>query len=157
MGQGDQVCRHQGRIDRVRRCCCPRSQRGWGGGRTQGARRVSRVRYCNRVIGIGIGKNAFHVVGHDKLGAIVLRQRWSGGRGDSETQRKPGGSSEPPEAGHHAHHVVLCLRRGGRAGLSSGGGPLLLLARAPLAEGGKVLSSRGSGSILGRWLSARPI
>ena len=29
------------------------------------------------VIGIDIGKNSFHVVGHDKRGAIVLQQKWS--------------------------------------------------------------------------------
>jgi hypothetical protein len=29
------------------------------------------------VIGIDIGKNSFHVVGHDKRGAIMLRQRGS--------------------------------------------------------------------------------
>jgi hypothetical protein len=28
------------------------------------------------VIGIDIGKNSFHVVGHDPRGAIVLRQKW---------------------------------------------------------------------------------
>ena len=32
------------------------------------------------VIGIDIGKNSFHVVGHDKRGAITLRQKWSRGR-----------------------------------------------------------------------------
>jgi len=32
------------------------------------------------VIGIDIGKNSFHVVGHDKRGAIMLRQKWSRGR-----------------------------------------------------------------------------
>jgi transposase len=32
------------------------------------------------VIGIDIGKNSFHVVGHDKRGAIVLRQKWSRGQ-----------------------------------------------------------------------------
>ena len=31
------------------------------------------------VIGIDIGKNAFHVVGLDGRGAIVLRQKWSRG------------------------------------------------------------------------------
>jgi len=36
------------------------------------------------VIGIDIGKNSFHVVGHDKHGAIVLRQKWS--RGQVETR-----------------------------------------------------------------------
>jgi transposase len=29
------------------------------------------------VIGIDIGKNSFHVVGHDARGATVLRQKWS--------------------------------------------------------------------------------
>ena len=32
------------------------------------------------VIGIDIGKNSFHVVGHDKRGVIILRQKWSRGR-----------------------------------------------------------------------------
>jgi transposase len=32
------------------------------------------------VIGIDIGKNCFHVVGHDVRGAIVLRQKWSRGQ-----------------------------------------------------------------------------
>src|SRR5215472_17280901 len=36
------------------------------------------------VIGIDIGKNSFHVVGHDRRGAIVLRQKWS--RGQVETR-----------------------------------------------------------------------
>src|SRR5437879_1152194 len=36
------------------------------------------------VIGIDIGKNSFHVVGHDERGAIVLRQKWS--RGQVETR-----------------------------------------------------------------------
>jgi hypothetical protein len=31
----------------------------------------------NTVIGIDLGKNSFHVVGHDARGAIVLRQKWS--------------------------------------------------------------------------------
>src|SRR5947208_655281 len=32
------------------------------------------------VIGIDLGKNSFHVVGHDARGAIVLRQKWSRGQ-----------------------------------------------------------------------------
>jgi transposase len=32
------------------------------------------------VIGIDTGKNSFHVVGHDKRGSIVLRQKWSRGQ-----------------------------------------------------------------------------
>jgi hypothetical protein len=36
------------------------------------------------VVGIDIGNNSFHVVGLDRRGAIVLRQRWS--RGQVETR-----------------------------------------------------------------------
>src|ERR1044071_5689132 len=32
------------------------------------------------VVGIDIGKNSFHIVGHDEHGAIVLRQKWSRGQ-----------------------------------------------------------------------------
>src|SRR3984893_18599131 len=32
------------------------------------------------VSGIDMGKNSFHVVGHDARGAIVLRQKWSRGQ-----------------------------------------------------------------------------
>ena len=35
------------------------------------------------VIGIDIGKNSFHIVGHDQRGAIVLRQKWSRGQVES--------------------------------------------------------------------------
>jgi hypothetical protein len=33
-----------------------------------------------KTVGIDIGKNSFHVVGHDERGAIVLRQKWSRGQ-----------------------------------------------------------------------------
>jgi transposase len=29
------------------------------------------------IVGVDIGKNSFHVVGLDKRGAIILRQKWS--------------------------------------------------------------------------------
>jgi transposase len=32
------------------------------------------------VVGIDIGKNSFHIVGHDERGATVLRQKWSRGQ-----------------------------------------------------------------------------
>jgi transposase len=56
------------------------------------------------VIGIDIGKNSFHVVGHDNRGAIVLRQKWS--RGQVETRL----ANMPPcligmEACVGAHHL----------------------------------------------------
>jgi transposase len=61
------------------------------------------------VIGIDIGKNSFHVVGHDKRGAIMLRQRWS--RGQVERRL----ANLPPcligmEACVGAHHLSRKLR-----------------------------------------------
>jgi transposase len=41
------------------------------------------------VIGIDIGKNSFHVVGLDKRGAIVLRQKWSRGQVESRLANMP--------------------------------------------------------------------
>ena len=39
------------------------------------------------VVGIDIGKNSFHIVGHDGRGAIVLRQKWSHGQVGSGLSR----------------------------------------------------------------------
>ena len=60
------------------------------------------------VIGIDIGKNSFHVVGHDKRGSIVLRQKWS--RGQIEARL----ANLPPclvgmEACVGAHHLARKL------------------------------------------------
>jgi transposase len=47
---------------------------------------------CNcaiAVIGIDIGKNSFHVVGHDLRGAIVLRQKWSRGQVEARLANQP--------------------------------------------------------------------
>ena len=41
------------------------------------------------VIGIDIGKNSFHVVGHDERGAIVSRQKWSRGQVESRFANMP--------------------------------------------------------------------
>jgi transposase len=61
------------------------------------------------VIGIDIGKNSFHVVGQDRRGAIVLRQKWS--RGHVETRL----ANMPPcligmEACVGAHHLSRRLK-----------------------------------------------
>jgi transposase len=61
------------------------------------------------VIGIDIGKNSFHVVGQDKRGAIMLRQKWS--RGQIETRL----ANLPPcligmEACVGAHHLSRKLK-----------------------------------------------
>src|SRR6516165_7120434 len=41
------------------------------------------------VVGIDIGKNSFHVVGLDRRGAIVLRQRWSRGQVEERFANMP--------------------------------------------------------------------
>ncbi len=41
------------------------------------------------VVGIDIGKNSFHVVGLDRRGAIVLRQKWSRGQIDLRFANMP--------------------------------------------------------------------
>jgi transposase len=41
------------------------------------------------VIGIDIGKNWFHVVGQDRRGALVLRQKWSRGQVEARFANLP--------------------------------------------------------------------
>jgi transposase len=41
------------------------------------------------VIGIEIGKNSFHVVGHDQRGAIVLLQKWWRGQVEARLANQP--------------------------------------------------------------------
>src|SRR5205809_4013372 len=58
------------------------------------------------VIGIDIGKNSFHIVGHDHRGAIVLRQKWSRGQVETRLANLPPNSGRAyvfrfaPELGH---------------------------------------------------------
>jgi transposase len=61
------------------------------------------------VVGIDIGKNSFHVVGQDKRGEIVLRQKWSRGQVEARV------ANLPPcligmEACVGAHHLSRKLR-----------------------------------------------
>jgi hypothetical protein len=41
------------------------------------------------VVGIDIGKNSFHIVGHDERGAIELRQKWSRGQVEARFANMP--------------------------------------------------------------------
>src|SRR6476619_6151830 len=41
------------------------------------------------VVGIDIGKNSFHIVGHDDRGTIVLRQKWSRGQMEARFANLP--------------------------------------------------------------------
>jgi hypothetical protein len=47
------------------------------------------------VIGIDIGKNSLHVVGHDERGGIVLRQKWSRGQVEARIIRDRRSSKRP--------------------------------------------------------------
>jgi transposase len=40
-------------------------------------------------VGIDTGKNSFHVVGQDKRGEIVLRQKWSRGQVEASPTCRP--------------------------------------------------------------------
>jgi transposase len=69
-------------------------------------------------MGIDIGKNSFHVVGLDRHGAIVLRQKWS--RGQVEARL----ANMPPcligmEACVGAHHLSRKLQAHGREGTNA--------------------------------------
>ena len=50
------------------------------------------------VIGIDIGKNSFHIVGQDRRGALVLRQKWSRGQVEARLANQA----------HSPHLAFLC-------------------------------------------------
>ena len=52
------------------------------------------------VIGIDIGKNSFHIVGQNRRGAIVLRQKWSRGQVEARVAicRRVGSAWRPASA-----------------------------------------------------------
>src|SRR6266446_3119983 len=74
----------------VRPCSGPARTRSWQGAlktRSTPCLRNATQRFA--VIGIDIGKNSFHIVGHDHRGAIVLRQKWSRGQGETRLANLP--------------------------------------------------------------------
>src|ERR1019366_1241732 len=74
----------------VRACCCPTSDRMLGRGAKDKEHAMSqKFESAIAVIGIDIGKNSFHVVGHDERGAIVLRQKWSRGQVEARFANMP--------------------------------------------------------------------
>ena len=60
-------------------------------------------------MGIDIGKNSFHVVGLDRRGAIVLRQKWSHGQVEARLVAMPP-SLIGMEACVGAHHLSRKLQ-----------------------------------------------
>jgi transposase len=70
------------------------------------------------VVGIDIGKNTFHVVGLDRRGAIMLRQKWSRGQVEARC------ANMPPcligvEACVGAHHLSRKLKELGHSPVPS--------------------------------------
>src|SRR5215467_1887396 len=87
----------------------PASEAGPGGTKVKEHAMSQKLNSAIALVGIDIGKNSFHVVGHDRRGAIVLRQKWS--RGQVETRL----ANLPPcligmEACVGAHHLSRKLQ-----------------------------------------------
>jgi hypothetical protein len=61
----------------VRPCPCPRQRFKLARGAKDKERAMSQT---PKTVGIDVGKNSFHVVGHNEAGAVVLRQKWSRGQ-----------------------------------------------------------------------------
>src|SRR3978361_1921350 len=99
----------------ARPCSCPASVLSWPGGANDKEHAMAQeINAALAVIGIDIGKNSFHIVGHDHRGAIVPRQKWS--RGQVETRL----ANLPPfligiEACVGAHHLSRKLQISGHA------------------------------------------
>src|SRR5213595_1187536 len=69
----------------VRPCSCPADDGSWQGGAKDEEHAMPKTDpSAIAVVGIDIGKYSFHVVGLDRRGTIVLRQKWS--RGQVETR-----------------------------------------------------------------------
>src|SRR5438874_2127218 len=65
----------------VRPCSSPASEPNWKGApKTKEHAMSQKLNSTIAVIGIDIGKNSFHIVGQDRHGALVLRQKWSRGQ-----------------------------------------------------------------------------
>ena len=73
----------------VRPCSAPPAIEAGKGRQRQGARHVPEFNKMIAVIGIDIGKNSFHAVGHDERGAIALRQKWSRGQVEARLANMP--------------------------------------------------------------------
>jgi transposase len=73
----------------VRPCSCPASDKLARGAKDKEHAMSEIPSPVIAVIGIDIGKNSFHVVGHDARGAIVLRQKWSRGQVEARLANVP--------------------------------------------------------------------
>src|SRR6201984_1931128 len=74
----------------VRPCSGPASEPSWQGALKTKEHAMSQILNSKiDVIGIDIGKNSFHVVGQDRRGALVLRQKWSRGQVEARLANLP--------------------------------------------------------------------
>ena len=80
------------------------------------------------VIGIDIGKSSFHLVGQDRRGALVLRQKWSRGQVEARLANLPPCliGMEACVGAHHLSRRLHSLRHDARrkaafVGLAAGG------------------------------------
>src|ERR1700757_1379148 len=72
---------HRSENGMVRPCSGPAREPNWQGALKTKEHAMSQILNSKiDVIGIDIGKNSFHVVGQDRRGALVLRQKWSRGQ-----------------------------------------------------------------------------
>jgi transposase len=67
----------------------PRQRRKLAWGTEDKEHAMSHLSSGIAVIGIDIGKNSFHLVGQDRRGAIVLRQKWSRGQIEARLANLP--------------------------------------------------------------------
>src|SRR5437764_1510309 len=68
---------------------CLSSQTGKGAPKTKEHAMSQKLNSTIAVIGIDIGKNSFHIVGQDRRGALVLRQKWSRGQVEARLANLP--------------------------------------------------------------------
>src|SRR6266540_2501567 len=74
----------------VRPCSRPSSRQSWQGAPKEKEHAMSeKLNSEIAVIGIDIGKNSFHLVGQDRRGRIVLRQKWSRGQVEARLANLP--------------------------------------------------------------------
>src|SRR5436190_12071132 len=74
----------------VRPCSSPASEPNWQGApKTKEHAMSEKLNSKIAVIGIDIGKNSFHIVGQDRRGALVLRQKWSRGQVEARLANLP--------------------------------------------------------------------
>jgi transposase len=71
------------------RAPAPPAMEGWKGRQDKEHAVSQTLNAAISVVGIDIGKNSFHIVGHDGRGAIVLRHKWSRGQVEARFANLP--------------------------------------------------------------------